>query len=91
MYIYESHLGGLYEAVDELDYDALYCEECGDSDWCEGYFDSWEEYIKTRDPNTFFYSPEYLSELTGIPLEKVLELNPKLAEEYNMEEGEENE
>lgn len=32
IYIYESHLGGLYVETEELDYDMLYCEECGDSD-----------------------------------------------------------
>lgn len=32
VYIYESHLGGLYVENEALDYDLLYCEECGDSD-----------------------------------------------------------
>ena len=32
-YIYEDHLGGgYYVSEDELDYDELYCEQCGDSD-----------------------------------------------------------
>lgn len=32
-YIYEDHLGGGYYLEDhELDYDELYCEQCGDSD-----------------------------------------------------------
>lgn len=31
-YVYESHLGGLYTSDYELDYDDLYCEQCGDSD-----------------------------------------------------------
>ena len=38
MYIYESHLGGLYTSDEALDYDYLYCEECGDSDTEVGYF-----------------------------------------------------
>ena len=37
MYIYESHLGGLYTSDEYLDYDDLYCEQCGDSDWLIGY------------------------------------------------------
>ena len=37
MYIYESHLSGLYTSTYELDYDELYCEQCGDSDWLIGY------------------------------------------------------
>ena len=32
-YIYEDHLGGGCYCTDhELDYDELYCEQCGDSD-----------------------------------------------------------
>lgn len=46
MYIYEGHLGGLYTSDYALDYDDLYCEQCGDSDWCIGYAetraDAWE-------------------------------------------------
>ena len=37
MYIYESHMGGLYTSDEPLDYEDLYCEECGDSDWLIGY------------------------------------------------------
>ena len=33
MYIYECHMGGLYTSDEPLDYEDLYCEECGDSDW----------------------------------------------------------
>lgn len=36
MFIYENHLGGLYASDDRLDFDELYCEECGDSDWLIG-------------------------------------------------------
>ena len=36
MYIYESHLGGLYTSDEYLDYNYLYCEQCGDSDWLIG-------------------------------------------------------
>ena len=43
MYIYESHLGGLYTSIYELDYDELYCEQCGDSDWLIGYATTKEE------------------------------------------------
>lgn len=37
MYIYQGHLGSLYISDEYLDYDALYCEQCGDSDWLIGY------------------------------------------------------
>lgn len=39
MYVYESHLGGLYVEEGWWDYDDLYCEQCGDSDRCLGRFD----------------------------------------------------
>lgn len=32
MYLYESHLGGYYISEDEIPYEDLYCETCGDSD-----------------------------------------------------------
>ena len=44
MYLYESHMGGLYTSENELDYEYLYCEQCGDSDWLIGEFDTIEEY-----------------------------------------------
>lgn len=43
MYIYESHMGGLYTDEDYLDYDTLYCEECGDCDWYIGQAETQEE------------------------------------------------
>ena len=43
MYKYEGHLGGLYTSDDVLDYEDLYCEECGDSDWLIGYAETREE------------------------------------------------
>ena len=42
MYIYESHMGGLYTSDEPLDYEDLYCEECGDSDWLVGYAETRE-------------------------------------------------
>lgn len=43
MYIYKNHLGGLYIDENYLDYEDLYCEECGDSDWCIGQAETKEE------------------------------------------------
>ena len=43
MYIYESHMGGLFVSDDELDYEQTYCETCGDSDWLIGYAETREE------------------------------------------------
>lgn len=43
MYIYQSHMGGLYTSDDNLDYEQTYCETCGDSDWLIGYAETREE------------------------------------------------
>ena len=37
-YLYESHMGGYYSSEKKLSYNALYCEECGDSDYLVGSF-----------------------------------------------------
>lgn len=46
VYVYESHLGGLYTSDDYIPYDELYCEQCGDSDYEIGQFDTFEEFLK---------------------------------------------
>ena len=43
MYIYEGHLGGLYASNAYLNYEDLYCEACGDSDWLIGWATTREE------------------------------------------------
>lgn len=39
-YLYRSHLGGYYLYDDKLTHGELYCDECGDCDWCLGYVQS---------------------------------------------------
>ena len=46
VYVYESHLGGLYTSDDYIPYDELYCEQCGDSDYEIGSFDTFEEFLR---------------------------------------------
>ena len=36
-------MGGLYTSSEELDWDRLYCETCGDYDWLIGEADTKEE------------------------------------------------
>ncbi len=43
MYIYESHMGGLFVSDEILDYEQTYCETCGDSDFLLGYAETREE------------------------------------------------
>lgn len=42
-YIYEGHMGGLYCTDYSQDYEDLYCEQCGDSDWELGYAENLED------------------------------------------------
>ena len=37
MYIYESHMGGLYTSDTKLSYEQRHCEQCGDTDWLIGF------------------------------------------------------
>lgn len=46
VYAYESHLGGLYTSDDYIPYDELYCEQCGDSDWCLGWYDTFKKFLE---------------------------------------------
>ena len=43
-YLYESHLGGIYIADEQRDHDDLYCEQCGDSDWFLGTFETIKDF-----------------------------------------------
>ena len=52
MYIYESHMGGLYVSDDVLDYEQTYCETCGDSDFLLGYAETKEEAWELLKDNT---------------------------------------
>ena len=54
VYVYESHLGGLYTSDDYISYDELYCEQCGDSDYEIGSFDTFEEFLRCYADNHSF-------------------------------------
>lgn len=67
MEVYENHLGGIYFSTEVYDFDDLYCEVCGDSDWHLGHADTWEEVLDMLkdDEGWIPYSEEYLKELKG--------------------------
>ena len=44
MYLYESHMGGLYSTQEEQEFEDLNCEQCGDSDWFIGEYETLKEY-----------------------------------------------
>lgn len=51
VYVYESHLGGLYTSDDHIPFDELYCEQCGDSDRCLGWYDTFKEFLESNADN----------------------------------------
>ena len=64
MEVYENHLGGVFFSEEILEYEDLYCETCGDSDWPLGHADTWEEVLELlSDENGPVYTEEYLAEL----------------------------
>jgi hypothetical protein len=68
MEVYESHLGGIYFSEDVLDWDELYCDECGDSDTHLGHANTWEEVISMlkwgwEEDDEFKYDQEYVNDL----------------------------
>lgn len=52
-YVYESHLGGYYTSDDYISSDELYCEQCGDSDYEIGQFDTFEEFLRYYADNIY--------------------------------------
>lgn len=46
MIVYQSHLGGVYLEDEPLDFEDLYCETCGDSDFEIGNANTWEEFLE---------------------------------------------
>ena len=70
MEVYESHMGGIYFDNEVLDYDDLYCEQCGDSDTHLGHADTWEELeamlvweYEDEDEVYYKYDEDYIKEL----------------------------
>ena len=45
-YLYIHHLGGFSISDKLLDDDSLYCEQCGDSDWLYGSFETFQDFWK---------------------------------------------
>lgn len=39
-YLYDSHLGGIFFSDTELTFEECYCEQCGDSDYLIGTFET---------------------------------------------------
>lgn len=48
-YVYESHMGGLYTSNEEIPFEDLLCEECGDSDGFVTNFDKEAEDFNVLD------------------------------------------
>ena len=65
MYLYHSHLGGIYLTEEQQDLEDLYCEECGDSDWELGQVETFEDVLDCITDSDGFvpYTDEYLAEI----------------------------
>lgn len=46
VWVYEGHLGGLYTSDYQEDPKSLYCEQCGDSDWEIGCFETFADFLE---------------------------------------------
>ena len=51
VYVYESDLGGYYTSKDRISIDDLYCKQCGDSDWCLGWYNTFREFLQSNANN----------------------------------------
>ena len=66
MFLYENHMGGLFFMEEELDWEDLYCETCGDTDFPLGECSTREEaldLIAAEGRPYGRYDPEYVKEL----------------------------
>lgn len=81
MYIYESHMGGLFTSEGEYDEDQLYCETCGDWDVLVGeassYAEAWawlrpQTSIEGRGGYEVGYIKRFLAENFEIPKEQTV-------------------
>lgn len=69
IYIYEDHMGsGFYTSYDEIDYEDLYCETCGDSDSLVGTASTVDELISLLCydfmPCSYDYIAQFIDEVT---------------------------
>ena len=64
IYIYSSHLGGIYSTSYEQDYDDLYCSTCGDSDMEVGSAETLDELIDLLCycQDEYYYNVDYIAE-----------------------------
>lgn len=62
MFLYESHLGGVYYTEEPIDPEHLYCESCRDSDFLIGRFNT-EEELKELLAKIDYCSEEYLKKV----------------------------
>lgn len=62
LYVYEDHLGGLYFDKNYHSSWLDYCEQCGDSDYCFGQFESPTKFIEwLKDEDGFIpYDEDYI-------------------------------
>lgn len=74
-WVYELHMGGLRTSDTPITYEDLYCEQCGDSDWEIGEFDTLADFLRYWADNIYVDNSD-----GGYPLEDVLD---DVAESFN--------
>lgn len=47
-FYYQSHMGGIYLSDEEIPTERLYCDECYDSDWLIGEYETFEDFLRDR-------------------------------------------
>ncbi len=67
-WVYELHMGGLFASNEPIPDEYLYCEQCGDSNWEVGEFDTLADFLKYWADNIYVDDGD-----GGYPLEDVLD------------------
>lgn len=68
VWIYESHMGGLFASSEPIPAEYLYCEQCGDNDWEVGEFETLDDFLRYWADNIYVDDG-----MGGYPLENVLD------------------
>lgn len=74
-WVYELHMGGLFASSEPISDEYLYCEQCGDSDWEVGEFETLADFLRYWADNIYVDDGD-----GGYPLEDVLD---DVAESFN--------
>lgn len=69
LYLYESHMGGLYWSENNYSYDELYCDTCGDADMQIGSAETYRDVVSLLDAQEDRYIDVHIFELASEAIE----------------------